>query len=258
MVIHQRNHLRLESLRDTATALDETIKTTLKVLADTRKEIEAISPETSFSEPRRTVKIDDVLAYAKFISKTTVPPTFRPSAQATNTTGEKSTNIGTPKAGQGVGGIDKETQLASEITTPVQDELALNSTFTTNNSSGTKGTNGSSTIVGLDVLPEQDRTWLEPAATLPFEPWPSHEVISAGALAAIQRMVEAGQDPAAVLSQEEQAAADARRLEEEAIERREQAERERRRREAFDAPQRRPTVADGLSSDIGGFNPDDL
>lgn len=75
-------------------------------------------------------------------------------------------------------------------------------------------------------MTEGQRVWI--AQRLPFEAWPEHYTIQAGALGAMQRMVEAGRDPAGVLSKEEQAEVEKKRAEEEERERVEMEERERR------------------------------
>ncbi|KAI7174198.1 hypothetical protein KC352_g24450, partial [Hortaea werneckii] len=80
---------------------------------------------------------------------------------------------------------------------------------------------------------------------------PSVDKIQAGALGEIQKMVEAGRDPASVLSPAEQAEADKRRAEEEERERLEELEREKRRASMFDIQRRRTAVDE---SDV--FDPD--
>ena len=101
-------------------------------------------------------------------------------------------------------------------------------------------------------LNEAEKAWLDPMARLPFEPWPNHDVISVGTLAEIQKMIERGEDPASVLSAEEQAEADQKRGEEEEREKAEELERERRRMSLFDTARRRNTAD---REDV--FNPDD-
>ncbi|KAI9804700.1 MAG: hypothetical protein M1833_006775 [Piccolia ochrophora] len=44
-------------------------------------------------------------------------------------------------------------------------------------------------------IPEEETQWLNPAANVPFVPWPSEDTIRRGALAQIQSMVETGVDP---------------------------------------------------------------
>lgn len=162
-------------------------------------------PSSGSSESRREVQVDELLSYAKFISKTTVPPTFRkPLADDL-----------APKAAST---DNAKTEISNGIATPAQP--AAQNTQPAKN-------------VGLTNLNQETKDWLDPLSKLEFVPWPSHDVIQAGALADIQRMREAGKDPASVLSAEEQAAEDQRKKKEEEEERRQQEERERRRMSRF-------------------------
>lgn len=226
MVTHQTNHVRIQELRQTTESLDETLKNTLKLLADTRKEILAIPASAASDESRREVRVDELLAYAKFISPTTVPPTFRkqdlpllPAAK----------------------GDRAQAQITNGMATPPQAaQDSENAPYIRSENVGTK------------ELHEGQRRELDPLAGLQFEPWPSLEVMQRGALGNIQRMIENGQDPGNVLTAEEQAEADRKKKEDEERERKAQEEAERRRMSMFDtgALRRRPTM------DV--FDPDDI
>ncbi len=50
--------------------------------------------------------------------------------------------------------------------------------------------------IGVSSLAIGESQWLDPAAQIPFVPWPTEEVIRRGALAQIQVMLEQGVDPA--------------------------------------------------------------
>jgi hypothetical protein len=76
VAVHHANYTRILQLRATADALDDKIKSTLRTLADTRKELLDI-PSAQPAPNTRQVGVEELLSYAKFISKTTVPPTFR-------------------------------------------------------------------------------------------------------------------------------------------------------------------------------------
>ena len=221
---HQRNHLYIEELKRTATELDEKITKHLRQLADLRKDILAI-PSSGAGSAERQVRVEDVLSFAKYISPTTVPPTFRKQDAPLNPA-----NTAQP-----------DMQMTNGIVTP----------------SGAQepdptGYSKSDEALAVKKLNEAEKAWLDPVARLPFEPWPSHEVISVGTLADIQKMIERGEDPASVLSAEEQAEADGKRRLEEERERAEEAERERRRMSLFDTARRRNTME---QEDV--FNPDD-
>jgi hypothetical protein len=217
--------MRIQELRQTTESLDETLKNTLKLLADTRKEILAIPSSAASEEPKREVKVDELLAYAKFISKTTVPPTFR-----------KHDLPLLPAKGD-----NAHAQITNGMATPPQAAQDPESApYVRSENVGTKAMN------------EGQKRLLDPLAGLPFEPWPSREVMQRGVLGDIQRMIENGQDPGSVLTVEEQAEADRKKKEDEERERKAQEEAERRRMSMFDtgALRRRPTV------DV--FDPDDI
>jgi hypothetical protein len=176
----------------------------------------------SADEPRQEVKVDELLAYAKFISRTTVPPTFRkkdipPLPTKTELAQAQISNgIATPPAGvqdQGSGPYERVEN------------------------------------VGTKAMNEVQKVLLEP--TLPWTPWPGPEVIQNGALGAIQRMVENDQDPGSVLTAEEQAEKDRTKKEDEEREKLAQEEAEKRRMSMFDtaAMRRRPTYSDVFDPD---------
>lgn len=83
--------------------------------------------------------------------------------------------------------------------------------------------------IGIKSLDEQVKRMLDPLKEMPFEPWPPYAVIQQGALADIQRMIDAGKDPASVLSATEQAEADRLKAEEDEREKQEEEARQRRR-----------------------------
>lgn len=243
MIKHQQNHVRLLELRQTSESLDETIKNTIRLLAETRKEIQSIPPADM--SDRREVDVHELLAYAKFIAPTTVPPTFRrplcepprshaPTADATPAT------LPEARIANGMVTPPPHTQDA-----PAPEPPSSYHTYT----HGAEADNAAQ-----KALDEKDRAWLNPAASLPFEPWPSQSVIMNGALANVQRMVEQGIDPAHVLSVEEQEEADRKRKEREEADRKRQEEIERRNAEAFGMAQRRRRT---IEEDVM-FNPDDL
>lgn len=215
---------RIVELQEEAQELDADVRTKFQQAADLRKEINAI-PSTSIP-PARETTVDEILSFARFISPTTIPPTFRkqdvtlkpvkgepPDRQTTN-------GIATPPTAAGTqGGTETEAAKAESA--------------------------------AMQTLKPEEKAWLDPLAGLPFEPWPSLDKINAGALGRIQKMVEDGKDPAGILSPEEQAEADRRRAEEEERERLEEQERERRNAHLFDGMRRRAAQD---QSDV--FDPD--
>lgn len=171
VAIHQANHARVLSLRSTSEALDAQIKSTLTLLADTRKEFLAI-PATTFPSNSRAVPYHELLAYAKRISKFTVPPTIRTSPSQgqlqsqTISAGEQAKN----EEANGVNGIAAEDAIVTAESTKSQG-------------------------IGVSSLAAGESQWLDPSAQIPFVPWPTEEVIRRGALAQIQVMLEQGVDP---------------------------------------------------------------
>jgi len=219
-VKHQQNVRRIEELRRIAQENDERMKDRVRQLAELRKEIGAI-PSTNATHSERDTTVDEILSFARFISPTTVPPTFRKQDVTLKPVTAEPSDV----------------QITNGIATPPPGAQETDNIQTEN--------------VGVKTLDPNQAAWLDPLAGLPFEPWPSHDVIQRGALAEIQRMTEGGRDPASVLSPEEQVEADRKRAEEEEKESLEEQERERRRMSMFDISRRRTTFD---QSDV--FDPD--
>lgn len=226
MAVHQANYARILSLRQTAEALDGDIKSTLKMLAETRKELLAI-PAKQDAAPTREVPVEELLSYAKFISKTTVPPTFR---------GHLPKDI-----------LSKE-QPAEQATTQITNGMA------TPAGTGPEGDPTQHQVegIGISTLNQEVKDSLDPLSKLPFVPWPSQDIIRMGALADVQGMLEDGKDPSTVLSKEEQQAEEKRKAEEEEKLRLEEEERERRWKESYAMRAARPQEAEAV------FDPDEL
>ncbi|KAF9694958.1 hypothetical protein EKO04_006793 [Ascochyta lentis] len=85
---HQANHARIQTLRAEADALEEQLKSSVAALAGLRKELSE-TPATVFPEDSRPVPFDELLGYAKNISKYTVPPTFRERVPGAESEGNK-------------------------------------------------------------------------------------------------------------------------------------------------------------------------
>ncbi|KAI5363795.1 putative mediator complex, subunit Med4 [Septoria linicola] len=235
LVKHQQNYHRIQELRATTDSLDETIKTTLRLLADARKDIASIPTfDTAASTPSAQVDIHELLTYAKFIAPTTVPPTYRKPLKDEHTQQSKAPDTTT----------DNTAQISNGLSTPQAEDPDSNPAFIrSDNLSNLKSA----------ITEEKDLAWLVPNNDN-FQPWPTQAVMNSGALGEIQRMVERGEDPALKLSKEEQAEADRKREAEEEERKRKRDEEERRAKEMFGAAaagQRRGTV-------VEAFNPDDL
>lgn len=151
---------------------------------------------------------DELLAYAKRISKFTVPPVTNPS----HPQGDAPQRGSGDDAEKPVNGV-----LAEE------EEAAVQGVTESQYSEGK----------GVSSLSGEQRDFLDQMSKVEFVPWPNEEVIRRGGLAQIQVMLEQGADPASVLSPAEQAAEQQRREEAESKEKQEEermAEQERRRR----------------------------
>lgn len=228
MVKHQQNYHRIQELRKTADSLDETIKNTIRVLADTRKEIQSI-PTTDTAEPRREVRVDELLAYAKFIAPTTVPPTlgksFVPTPEDKKETPEAQTTDGIATPPQGV---SQDAENPAYVKSGGREK-------------------------GIEQMAQADKEWLRPM-NLEFDPWPNVDHMKRGALGRIQIMIEAGKDPASVLSAEEQAEEDRKKKERDDREKAEEDEKRRKNQEewGYSTSNRRGTIVEEP------FNPDDL
>ncbi|PSK56742.1 Mediator of RNA polymerase II transcription subunit 4 [Elsinoe australis] len=241
LATHHANYSRILTLRATSTALDEQIKSTISTLASTRKTLQSISlPPSSLtttSPPSnnpapRPVRVDELLSYAKFISKTTVPPTRTPAAPTT-------TQAPTDEASSAPAPLPNglpQPNIKTEPATPLPD--ASSQPGTAPLSSAT--TPGATQSTSDPAAPPQQqseamRKVLPPEIKGEFIPWPSHEVIKNGGLGRVQGMVERGEDPGlVVLSAEEEAErAEKARLEEESRQVEEEERRERARREGM-------------------------
>ncbi|KAF6235324.1 hypothetical protein HO173_006520 [Letharia columbiana] len=156
---HQRNHARIQSLRSTIDQQNASITDTLTALASTRADLLSI-PSSLPQKDARNVPYNELLDYAKRISRYTVPPTFRhalPPAQ--------------PAIPPAVNG----------------DTVAVEE--------GAEDSKEEKEGMGTASLEDIERKWLDPLTQIPFVPWVSDETIKRGALAEIQSMVERGDDP---------------------------------------------------------------
>ena len=159
---HQRNHALIQSLRATIDQQNTSITDTLTTLASTRADLLS-TPSSLLQKDSHNVPYNELLDYAKRISRYTVPPTFRaalPSARPA-----------LPAA------INGDTVAVEEGAEDVKEEKEGR---------------------GTASLEDIERKWLDPLTQIPFVPWVNEETIKRGALAEIQSMVERGEDPANV------------------------------------------------------------
>ncbi|KAG8528191.1 uncharacterized protein KY384_007108 [Bacidia gigantensis] len=148
LLTHQKNHARIQQLRQTIDRQNAEIRSTIQLLADTRAELLAI-PNSLAPSNRRDVDCGELLDFAKRISRFSIPTNFRRGE------GRKATD--------GVA----EGPTVNEIGTAKED------------SDDVEG-------IGLQSLKEEEKQWLDPFTGVQFTPWPSEEVIRSSALARIQ------------------------------------------------------------------------
>lgn len=161
---HQRNHARIQSLRATIDTQNASVTDTLTTLASTRADLLAI-PSSLPQKGSRNVPYDELLDYAKRISRYTVPPTFRPALPPAQPAEPVAVNGDTVAVEDGAEDVVKEEKKEGR---------------------------------GTASLEDTERKWLDPLTQIPFVPWVNDETIKRGALAEIQSMVERGEDPGKV------------------------------------------------------------
>ncbi|KAM0325781.1 hypothetical protein ACHAQA_007083 [Verticillium albo-atrum] len=275
---HQNNHLRLQQLRATSSALDAQIRETLSTLASTRRDITTTHITVHGDQEHFPIKYEELLNYARRISKTTLPPAgvtngvifdaapVVDEAAASNAlnglqstaTSAAPTPSGAPTPGAptpGAGTPAAPTPTAQQFADPT----ALNGV--TSQPPGDPATSvndhaGSDTPQPISTaLPEGLRDHLDTNHGTIFIPWPNEYQIGGGALAACQDLAERGidpkgYDPVAV-------AAEAKRRDEEdkaakaELERR-KAEETRRKREEWEANQRRRAAEEAQKQESAG------
>jgi Vitamin-D-receptor interacting Mediator subunit 4 len=188
---HQANHARILKLRQTTESLDSQIKSTVATLAQTRKELLAIPSAPEPDIPTRDVPFDELLAFAKNIAKFTLPPGHhlrppKPQEPTTENVVEPLTELSIMN-----GGPPQSPTQPSPAPTQSQDKDGAK-----------KDTEGQA----FSQLTEEQRAFLEDAQTLPFMPWPDHNLINQGILRHVQELIMKGIDPATVKTDAEQAA----------------------------------------------------
>lgn len=244
MQTHQNNHLRILELRKSSAALDAQIRDTLSSLASTRSDIVTTHTTTFPPGPSYPFAYEELLSYARRISKTSMPPASIIKDTRAGTQSPASPDGGqTPQPGgwdgiASAGGSQQNTGVVpSAAATPSQPQSpALNGLVTTPFSFLQQSQNT------ITTLPEVITQYLNPLSGQVFYPWPMEEKIRSGALASNQILSEQGIDPRGydpaeeeerkLREEEERKEGEEReRLAQEEEERRRREEAERRRRE---------------------------
>ncbi|KAJ3527374.1 hypothetical protein NM208_g10733 [Fusarium decemcellulare] len=165
--IHQNNYLRIQQLRESSAALDAQIRETVSSLATTRKDIVTTHTTTFPTGPNYPIAYEELLNYARRISKTTMPPAGTIKAVSPTPEGQ------TP---------GPDSQPMSAVDTLSTSFIADISTQQTTTSANTN-------------LPEVWTQFLNPLSGQLFFPWPQEEKIRAGSLASNQVLTEQGINP---------------------------------------------------------------
>ncbi|KAL9078871.1 MAG: hypothetical protein Q9157_002207 [Trypethelium eluteriae] len=200
LAAHQANYAHICQLRTESQRLDDQTKHTMSILANLRKELLA-TPATVFPGSQYEVNYNDLLSYAKRISRFTVPPTYRPRAPWDRKASAKKAEL-CESPDQQMPDADSTSPVGGEA---VKERGPFLSTGAEQEQLG----------IGLRDLNESTRDWLDPLAKLPFVPWPKDDDIRSGGLATVQYLVETGKDPTTDPKREEQEAEERRREEEE-------------------------------------------
>ncbi|GKT61498.1 mediator of RNA polymerase II transcription subunit 4 [Colletotrichum tofieldiae] len=197
---HQNNHLHLQQLRATTSSLDTQIRETLQSLATTRKDITTTQITVYPDGPKYPVKYDELLNYARRISKTTLPPAALTNGGGVTTGGDTpapdpnasmTTNPNTP------GANGPQSQPVSAAPTPSQSQTPGPSGAPNSSplQDALQGTQQTTTTSGATSLPDGLRNHLDPHFNASFIPWPNEFQIRSGAMAVYQDLADKGIDP---------------------------------------------------------------
>ena len=227
---HQKNYLRIQELRKTSAALDAQIRGTLSTLATTRKDVLTTQTTSYSTGPSYPIGYEELLRYARRISKTTMP-----SASAINAFPAASNS---PPGGQTpMPEIQPQTGMTPSAVTPSQTQtqspaMAMDISFQD------QQTTQQTTTSMANTLPEAMTQFLNPLSGQVFFPWPLEDKIRGGALASNQVLTERGIDPKGYDPAEEEERKRREELERKEKEDKEREEREERERKAKEERER--------------------
>ncbi|XXG99462.1 glucosyltransferase [Hypoxylon texense] len=238
---HQSNYRRIQDLRAATASFDGQIKDTLRLLANTRKELVSTAA-TVFpaNAPSYDVNYNELLSYARRISKTTMPPAGALNGVSSNGVkaegneavggGGTETAATTPAGGTPNGA---QSQPAQANGVQQQDSSAQ-----PQQSAAVTTTDGGSTSATVQ-LPEDLQAQMNPYTSFSFAPWPSEEQVRKGALASLAFLADQGIDPENYDPEAEKLRKEREEEERRAREEREREEREERERRAREEQQAR-------------------
>ncbi|RFU78485.1 mediator of rna polymerase ii transcription subunit 4 [Trichoderma arundinaceum] len=220
--IHQNNHLKIQQLRQLSASLDVQIRETLTSLATTRKDIVTTQVTVYPSEPNYPIVYEELLNYARRISKTSMPP-----AAILNALGPSQESQTPLPDSQAQAGMTPSAPTPNPTQSPAPANGALSSTLTDQTIQQAQASLNTS-------LPESMSQYLNPLSGQLFFPWPLEDKIRSGALASNQILLEQGIDPKGydpVAEEDRKRKEEEERKEKEEKEKQERAEREKKARE---------------------------
>ncbi|KAI1759787.1 hypothetical protein GGR53DRAFT_471005 [Hypoxylon sp. FL1150] len=235
---HQSNYRRVQDLRTATASFDAQIKDTLRLLANTRKELVGTSATVFPSDaPSYGIDYDELLGYARRISKTTMPPAGALNGvRADGPEGPSGAGTAaTTPAGGTPNGAQSQPALANGAT-PQDPPLLLLSSSSQQTIAVTAADGSNSTTV---QLPEDLQMQLNPYQAFSFVPWPNEEQVRKGALASLSFLADQGIDPENYDPELEKQRKEQEEEERRAREDRERVEREERDRKAREEQMRR-------------------
>ncbi|KAL7942597.1 vitamin-D-receptor interacting mediator subunit 4 domain-containing protein [Trichoderma barbatum] len=210
--IHQNNHLKIQQLRQLSSTLDAQIRETLTCLATTRKDIVTTQVTIYPTEPNYPIVYEELLSYARRISKTSMPSAAILNAMAPPQ--ESQTPL-------------PDSQAQSAMTPSAQTPNPMQSPAPINGTTEQSVQQSQASI--HTSLPDTMNQFLNPLSGQLFFPWPLEDKIRSGALASNQILLEQGIDPRGydpVAEEDRKRKEEEERKEKEEKEKQERAERE--------------------------------
>jgi len=196
---HQANHKRILALRQTADQLDAQIKSTIRTLAETRREL-IDTPFTTFDDNSRDVPLETMLSYATQIAPFTVPPTSTTSiAPAT-----EDLVIKTEASGPQIPNGTAPSPPAPGTSPNTGTQTPADALAPTSAAEPHPDPSFAHLMGGLKAVLEAQRR-------VPFVPWPDENRMRAGGLMALQQAGRAEESAALALGDAEDQSAEARR-----------------------------------------------
>ncbi|KAF2269080.1 hypothetical protein CC78DRAFT_540137 [Lojkania enalia] len=190
LAAHQANHARILALRAEEEALETRVKASVATLASLRRELQE-TPATAFPENSRPIPFDELLQFAKNISKHTVPPTYREPVPKDDAGQDKDGGDvgsgGVPSNGMNTPAISGAGAGAGPGASVPADQPGGNEQH------------NSEPEVPKEVTPEQAE-WLRKLyeSGRQWTPWPQNEKIWQGNLMWIQGYLDRNIDPASI------------------------------------------------------------